>query len=437
MALATMQPWPQSSSVAAPSGAARASIDLPDQPLRVCLLSSAYPPAQIDGVGRHTYLMARGLQQHGHQVHVITRSDQSGTEVRDGVRVHTVPSSFDHYAPYQHLPGVYHALNYSHAVDEAVQRLMHQAGIQIVDSPVWQIEGLVTVVSRRLPVAVRLQTAYRQTAEILKRHDTDSRLLGDLEQSLIERATHLVPNSQATVATAQRVYHAALKTDRYTIIPHGIEPVPDEAVRPFDPSRSAASCTVLYVGRLEQRKGILDLFESIPRVLKAVPGTRFVIVGADNSRADGFLTRTGQTYPAYFARRYAACQTHVEFTGGVSDEILQRAYQACDLFVAPSVYESFGLIYLEAMNYAKPVIGCRAGGIPEVIDESVSGLLVDPEAPPQLAEAIITLLRSPGKLRDFGLAARQQLLARFTHLEMARRFAALYRRVIAAAESTR
>ena len=103
---------------------------------------------------------------------------------------------------------------------------------------------------------------------------------------------------------------------------------------------------------------------------------------------------------------------------------------ACDLFVAPSRHESFGLVYPEAMNYAKPVIGCRAGGIPEVVDRGVTGLLVAPAAPEELAKAIVELSGSPARVREMGLAARQQVLTRFSYIEMARNFERAYRTAI-------
>jgi glycosyltransferase involved in cell wall biosynthesis len=275
-----------------------------------------------------------------------------------------------------------------------------------------------------------LQTARKQIAALQQFRDDDSRLIGEMEQALIEQAAYLVPNSQATVEAATRVYGAAMSPDRYTIIPHGIVPVSDEAVRPFDLQHPPETFTVLYVGRLEKRKGIADLFEALPRVLAKIPNVRFIIAGSDNSQADGFFNRSGLTYPAYFGHKYPQLVGQVEFTGAVSEEELQRLYQTCDLFVAPSLYESFGLIYLEAMNYAKPVIGCRAGGIPEVVEHGVSGLLVDPETPLALAEAITRLLSAPETLRELGLAGRQRLLDQFTYLQMARRFAAVYRAVI-------
>ncbi|HEY4721331.1 MAG TPA: glycosyltransferase family 4 protein, partial [Anaerolineae bacterium] len=169
----------------------------------------------------------------------------------------------------------------------------------------------------------------------------------------------------------------------------------------------------------------------IPRVRAKVSYARFIIAGADNSWHDGFQLKTGMDYPTYFSKRYPDAASCVTFTGSVDEGQLRALYQSCDLFVAPSLYESFGLIYLEAMNYAKPVIGCRAGGIPEVVDHGVSGLLVEPEAPLALTEAIVSLLTSPSRLREMGLAGRQRLLDQFTHIHMARSFAQAYRAAIA------
>ncbi len=193
--------------------------------------------------------------------------------------------------------------------------------------------------------------------------------------------------------------------------------------------------TVLYLGRLEKRKGIQDLFAAIPLVLAQQPNVHFIIAGADNSHRDGFQQQTGLTYAAYFQQQHAQVTSQVTFLGQVSEETLNQLYQSCDLFVAPSLYESFGLIYLEAMNYGKPVIGCRAGGIPEVIDEGLTGLLAEPEAPGSLATVILKLLQNPDQLREMGLAGRQRLLESFTHVQMAHRFADAYRHIISQIKS--
>lgn len=407
-----------------------ASISLVDPPLRICLSSAFYPPHHYDGVGRLTHLMAQGLFQLGHTVHVVTHGDQDQVSFYDGAYVHQLTPRLERYHRYRQTPNLYHALNRSQGVYEEVQRLILNDGVQLLDSPVWLFEGLVTASSGILPVAVRLVTPLRKIAALHKDRDQDTRLQGDMEKALIERASHLLPNSQATLDTVCHLYGLEFEPDRYTIVPYGLVPAPDEQIRPFEPQRQVEDLTVLFVGRLEKRKGIADLLEAIPRVLRQVPNARFVIAGEDNSRHDGFWHRTGTDYAHDFARRHPGHSQRVEFLGHIDDDVLQDLYRSCDLFVAPSLYESFGLVYLEAMNYAKPVIGCRSGGVPEVIDHDATGLLVDPGEPAALAEGIVSLLNSPTRLREMGLAGRHQVLHRFSYLQMARRFEAVYRSMI-------
>lgn len=434
-----IRPFPDAASPLAPAVdpvAARPLAPRGDRPpLRICLLSHGYPPWEVEGVGRHTSLMARGLAELGHVVHVVTRGERESTTFLDGAFVHRIRTPLGRYRRFESLPDLFHTLNESHAVREKIRRLVLNDGIQVVDSPLWKVGGLVALRARDLPVIVRVQTANKQVAEIQETLSDDARMVGDLEQSFLEQADHLVANSLATVSALDRVYGIAEGVRPVSVIPHGIVPVEEDRVRPFPVERPPARPTVLYVGRLERRKGILDLFAAIPEVLRAHPMARFVIAGADNSRNDGFQRSHGCDYPTHFRRRHRGVADSVEFLGTVTDERLEELYAECDLFVAPSLYESFGLIYLEAMNFGKPVVGCRAGGIPEVVEDGVTGRLVEPGARSALAEAISSLLAQPRALRDLGLAGRARLLERFTHRQMAERFAELYRGVIDRGES--
>jgi glycosyltransferase involved in cell wall biosynthesis len=431
----TIQPFQNEASARQPGvdpiGGQRPSVTMPDPPLRLALLSMAYPPEQYEGVGRLTNLMAQGLFELGHSVHVVTHGAGESASFYDGAYVHRIPFRRDRYERYRLFPRLYNVLNYSHEVYEKVRQLHLNDGIQLVDSPLWQVDGLVTAVSGTLPVVVRLVTAAKQIAGIQQEMSHDARLLGDMEKLLIQRAAHLLPNTEATFSAVREVYGVDTGPEDYTIVPYGIVPAPEDAARPFPAEAPPETLSVLYVGRLEKRKGIADLFAAIPRVLAQIPNVHFTIVGADNSRQDGFQERHGLNYQAYFEQKYAKYAPQVTFAGAVSDEELQQHYQQCDLFVAPSLYESFGLIYLEAMNYAKPVVGCNAGGVPEVVNHGQDGLLVEPSSPEQLADALVTLLQSPAKLREMGLAGRQHLLEEYTHVAMASRFASVYRKVIA------
>lgn len=399
-----------------------------EPPLRLCLLSHSYPPRVYDGIGRLTQLMARGLIELGHSVHVITRGDFETATLRDGIHIHTLVPPSERYIQYRHLPNLCHGLNYSHHVYDKVKQLTRSHGIQIVDSPLWLFEGLITQISKSIPTVVRLVTAGAQVNTLHQTHNADTRLVAQIERELIERASHVLPNTQSTLELARRVYGVELPRSRYTVVPYGIVPVNDDATSPI--SLESDSRSILFVGRLEKRKGILDLFNALPIIMKTHPNTTVVIAGADNSEHDGFASSHGMTYPQYFQKHFSAYQGSVHFTGEIDDVELQSLYRSCDLFVAPSLHESFGLIYLEAMNFAKPVIGCAVGGVPEVVENGATGKLIEPETPQSLANAVISLLNNPAQMREMGLAGRARLLRDFTYLGMAQRFADVYRKVI-------
>lgn len=408
-------------------------LPMPEKPLSIALLSVEYPPRSTHGVARSTHTLARGLAQLGHEVHVITRGDGHRVRVEDGVFVREVNGfglgRFEDFARsgYSNLT---HWLAHSQAVYEEIAALRQDHELDIVDTPLWHLDGLVTLVADELPVVVRAVTAMKQIADVHAAPSPEAALLGELEGELLERAAGVVSNTHATAETLERVYGYRGDGNEHAVVLYGLEPAPDAAVPP-PRADDGGDVTVLFVGRLEGRKGVHDLFAAMPRVLESAPRARFVIAGEDNSRHDGFFAREGMDYPTWFGKRHGKLAGRVEFLGFVTEERLDELYRGCDLFVAPSLYESFGLIYLEAMNYARPVIGCSAGGPREIIVDGETGFLVPPEDPERLAAALVRLVTDAPLRHRMGRAGRARLLEKFTHTAMARGFAEFYRRVIA------
>ncbi len=398
----------------------------PHPPLRIALLSDEYPPQSTQGIARSSYLLAQALSELGHQVHVIRRGGRNVTKVSNNTYVHEVEPLTDAFQ-YSNLYHTNAALNYSAAVDAHLRGLEIDHKIQIFDSPMWHFEGLVSLAHHRIPGVVRTETGVRQLMEIHSRADEDMRMLGDMEAKILQMADGLAVNSLASYDTIQKVYGVKLDHTCHALTHHGIIPLPEEDVSPLEVTRAPV---ILYLGRLEGRKGVLDLFHAIPNVLSAFPNARFWFAGRDNSRGDGFWGRYGMDYPSYFAQTYPAYKRSVEFLGYVPDTALPTLFRRCALFVAPSRYESFGLIHVEAMNHARPVIGCDAGGTRDIIVHGETGYLVTPEAANELADAIMDGLGNMTRLRDMGRAGRARMLAKFTHLHMGRAVSDLYRQVI-------
>ncbi|MCI0355699.1 MAG: glycosyltransferase family 4 protein [Acidobacteria bacterium] len=162
------------------------------------------------------------------------------------------------------------------------------------------------------------------------------------------------------------------------------------------------SALVMTVAALIPQKGMDDFLRAAAQVLAHRPDVAFVIVG--DGPEDGTL-RTQAEQLGIAAK--------VRFTGLRSD--VHRLMPAADVIVVPSVWqEPAGLVVLEAMAAARPVVATRVGGIPEYLEEGASGILVEPRMPRQIAGAVLGLLDSPETAAAMGATGRrrvQQLFA--------------------------
>lgn len=171
---------------------------------------------------------------------------------------------------------------------------------------------------------------------------------------------------------------------RYTVIPNGVD------VARFTPPAPSAPVdrppTILFVGRLETRKGIACLLDAFQRVRSALPAARLRLVGP------GVLPPGPQ--PA-----------GVEVLGQVSDAALPACYHSADVFCAPSIgYESFGIVLLEAMAAGVPIVASDLPGYRQTLQHGRQGVLVPPGDPAALAEALTALLQQPARRRALGAA---------------------------------
>ncbi len=148
---------------------------------------------------------------------------------------------------------------------------------------------------------------------------------------------------------------------------------------------------VVYVGRLSREKDLLDLLDPIRALAPA--GVRLAIVGSGPQRQE-------------LERAFAGTPT--VFTGYLSGEQLAQAYASADVFWFPSTTETLGLVALEAMASGLPVIGARAGGVPDVITDGVDGFLVDPHDSRGFTQRLKALVDDPALRARMGRAARNE-----------------------------
>jgi glycosyltransferase involved in cell wall biosynthesis len=154
-----------------------------------------------------------------------------------------------------------------------------------------------------------------------------------------------------------------------------VDPEPPAAVAPWP---TGSGPVIGFVGRVEPRKGPLDLVRAAPAIRRAVPNARIVIVGDDPYGSDPPYTRTVLS---------SAEITHYPWSANAPG--LMRHL---DVLVLPSYNEPFGTVLAESMAVGTPVVATRVGGLPEVVEDGVSGRLVEPGAPTELADAVLDVL---------------------------------------------
>ena len=181
------------------------------------------------------------------------------------------------------------------------------------------------------------------------------------------------------------------------LIPYGISLPADDGSWPAEPG------LILTVGRLIARKGQAYLVEAMPLLAAAGHADAHLVIvgeGPERPRLEALIHALGLS-------------ERVTLTGRISDEALQDYYKTCQIFVLPAIVddtgdtEMLGMVSLEAMRYRKPVVATSVGGIADIVQDNVTGLLVQQRDPGALAVAIHNLLNDPSRATELGDAGYQ------------------------------
>ena len=216
-----------------------------------------------------------------------------------------------------------------------------------------------------------------------------------LDPILLGLATRVIAISAAVAAR----FAGSPLASRVRVVPNGVDLerwTPAGAPPPPSPH-------VLLPGRLMPAKGQETLLRAAPAILARYPSTRFVLLGAD----DG-----GEAARLRAMARELGIDDALELRPWTDDP--RPIFEAAEVVTLPSRAEGFGRVLIEAACLEKPVVASRVGGIPEVVVDGETGLLVAPDDPSALADALGRLLGDPGLRAKLGAAARRRVTERFS-----------------------
>lgn len=389
--------------------------------MRIALVSHEYPPFRGGGIGTYATIMSRALARAGHEVHVLTNRFHFGSsdplhqqpEHRDGNlwvhRIDALSDTWDPRPPHDHPrdPG-WHLhrtwspyLYYAEQVAQALESLCAAHGIEVAEFPECAAEGFGVIRRKRhrlgfwdLPVTVTLHSPIFEIYQynLYCRHNAGFLRRTAMEEYCIRHADAI---SSPTRLLARMVYERlGLPQDdppcEVTPLPMDFDslPDPDELARQRDPK---APPSLLFVGRLEPRKGVRYLVDAAVKVMQHHPDLIVTLVGRDCAAGEvpGSMT-------AFLRSRIPGeLRDNFLFCGVLPREQLFERYATASACVFPAPWDNFPLACAEAMASGACVIGSDHSGMAEMIEHERSGLLFRACDVDALAAAIRRVLEDP------------------------------------------
>lgn len=373
------------------------------------LLVTPYYPPHWGGLEVVSYHVANGMRLRGHEVNVLTTALYSGSApLEDRVNVYRLPISFkifntpvslNAYTTARKLAkraNLIHAYAYPVYLSDISARVATERRIPFVLE--WVIDPRQAPAYKKNIIAKLITNAYfkihgnkvfRKAACIIVPSKWHKRYLSG----------HNVPE------------------EKIHVIPCGIDA---KLFNPGVPSlvKNDSAPMILYVGRINEQKGLDILLRAFQLILKEHPDTLLIIIGSCDQA--GYWKRL-QKYLIMLKDR-------VKFLGNVSSSQLVHYYRSSRLVVFPSRYESFGMVVIEAMGCGTPVVGTSVGAVTDLIKKA--GILVKQEDPQGLADAINQLLSDSDLRKRLGEKAVELFSRQHSWKKILDRYESIYRKCL-------
>jgi glycogen synthase len=399
------------------------------------MLSWEYPPRIVGGISRHLYDLAHALVKQKIDVHVVTceHPGAAAEEVEDGIHIYRVsPSSqgndFIHWVQ---------LLNDA-MLARADQLILSMVGIKADGSPKrppaknpillhahdWLAHYSAAALKHKyhLPLIATIHaTEYGRNNGI---STPGQQYINSVEWNLTNEAWRVI----VCTDFMRRECQLALQTpwDKMDVVFNGVDPskfmvkqFQTEDERWAYRARFAApeEKIVFFVGRMVREKGVQVLIEALPKVRWGYHDTKLLIVGG--GYRDHLVNMAA----------YLGMERHVYFTGFVPDDDLMKIYQIIDIASFPSLYEPFGIVALEAMAARVPVVVSDAGGLPEVVENNVTGITTYAGNPNSLADGLLKVLHEQDTARRLVETASVRIQTVFNWDNIATQTVQVYKRV--------
>lgn len=405
----------------------------PEDVLRLCMFSQDHGHPSFGGIGRWSNLVARGLVELGHDVTLIgDLHEHRGPEYCDVTPGGYWSHNLSNFAAGQVVEadclGLPASLaNAAKRKLAELKRVQPRRDFQVVSAPIWDVEGAAVIGAGALPNVLSLHTCAGMMLSskpewLENRAYFENHVLPVMgaERQALQRTDFILANSHAILKDMSELYQLDLAQRPHAVVPHGIADIegPEELfeARRVQRKNTRGVLRLLFLGRIEKRKGIAHFVPVVRKLLAEGANIAVDIIGSEvDAQHRDMVMGLCAAYPG-----------QVIWHGYLEDGAIDALMRQADIFFAPSTYESFGLIYAEAMRYSMPCVAFDAGGVGEVVSDGEDGFLAPLGDDAALYHALHQLIGDPALLARMSVAARRNFEDRFGYALMAERLADVY-----------
>ena len=393
--------------------------------MKIGVITSVYPEFEGDPHGIFVHRLMRKISRNGHEVHIIAPFSSGKTNyILDGVKV----KKFNYFYPrrFQKLSGRAGMIdNVKEGIFVKFQFLtfiffnVYYSCTKLKNMDIihvqWPIpNGLGALFLKIFYNIDYINTIYGEEIYLSKRYHTVP-----IIKLLVNKSSKTITISTGSLKTC---LESGLKKDKFEIIPFGVD------TRFFQPEnllKDKEIFQILSIGYLIERKGFEYLITAVEEVLKVHNNVKLKIVGSGplEVRIKKLIKELG-------------LEETIEIIGNVSDEKLLEIYNLSDLFVLPSIVDSqgntegLGVVLLEAMACKLPVIASNIGGIPDIIHDGETGLLVPEKDSMEISLSIIKLIENEDLRELIALKGYNMVKEHFIWEKIAKEYISIYQEII-------
>ncbi|MBD3345982.1 MAG: glycosyltransferase [Chitinivibrionales bacterium] len=370
--------------------------------MNIAIITEEFPPHKGGGIAEWCMGIGENLVGYGHSVTILCKKKKKEFDysIYDGKSYSFWPLKGHDW----HRNRFWYSLYY-------LWRYLDRHHDAIIITSTWELAFAFSFLKNRYPGA-RLIVGVHGT-EVTR--NLSKRKVGSLCKTM-NAAEWIIPVSRYTKGELKKKIGNAFD-EKIVVVPNGVD------IQRFAPCENTGRISERYgfplsnhilltLARIVERKGCDTVIEALPEIVRKYPDTTYIVAGSGERN---YLKRLHEQ------TQRLKMENHVFFTGFVNDEDLPALYSYSTLNVMMSRdvmddgdSEGFGITFLEANACECPVVGSTAGGIPDAVEEGVSGFLLPPQNPAALSATIISLFDNPEKLERTGKASRKRVEENFT-----------------------